>query len=118
MIASSVQQLIDTHGVAGTFTVTGAVSRSDTTLVRSNTVTTHTARVFVRNFTEREINSLVIAGDRRGYLAAKSLPFTPKTNDRLLADGQNYNIMSVDKRTANGSAAVFILHLRGVNFDG
>lgn len=82
--------------------------------------TTETTRDFTarvsppERFREHLIDgTLVKAGDLQAQLAAKGAPVVPEpARDRIVIDGESYQVLRVDPVTSGEEAALYTLHLR------
>jgi hypothetical protein len=112
-IQKRIKSIIEKQGENVTYKHQNQVTRNTSTLKNTITYTDYTIKAHIRLYTPKEIAGLVSEGDREMRIAADSLPVVPKNNSRVVVNSQLYNIISVDRRTAYGEDALYILQIRG-----
>src|SRR4030065_1792428 len=101
-----IKTILDAQGETVTYRRVTAQSRSATTLKKTNTLTdTTSVNAHIRLYEAKELSGLVQAGDRQMRIAASEITFTPNNNDKVTVGGVDFNVVSVDSRTAGGTEA-------------
>lgn len=103
------------QGETVTYRRVTSISRNSATQTRTNGYTNYTIKAHIRKFEAKEIVGLLQMGDREVRIATNSVSFIPSRNDHIIVGSEEFNVVSVDRRTANGSNALYILHIRGAN---
>lgn len=112
-IPEHVATILEAQGETVTYRRLSSVSFNETTLANTPTYTNSTIKAHARRYTAKEISGLVRDGDREVRIAADAVSFVPDENDIVLLGGDTYKVVSVDRRTAFGEDALYILTVRG-----
>jgi hypothetical protein len=112
--AADIKRIIEQRGQPVTYKRLASVSKNDDTQIRANTYTDYTIKVNVRQYKAQELVGLIIEGDREVRIAAQSISFVPKPQDKVVIDSITFNVVSVNTRTDIGENAVHIIRVRGI----
>ena len=112
-IPERINAVLQDHGETVTYRRVTGVAFNETTLANAPTYTNTTINAHVRKYNAKEIAGLVRDGDREVRIAADAVGFTPDENDIILIGGDTYKVVSLDRRTAFGEDALYILTVRG-----
>ncbi len=111
-IHSRVHQILTKQGETVTYrTLTGITRNAD--LSNTPAYTSYTVQAHIRLFEAKEISDIIAEGDRQMRIAADALSVVPKKNDEVVINSQRFNVIGCDRRTAYGTDALYILHIRG-----
>ena len=83
-----------------------------TTGALTETTSDTAVKGFVEDVTDRQVNDLIQADDRRCTIAASSLTNTPTTADRVVISSVNYQIIEVKTIEQDNTAISYELVLR------
>jgi hypothetical protein len=57
----------------------------------------------------------ILSGDRKLLISAERFEAFPKTTDKLIADGVEYNIINVSPLAPGGVSILYTLQIRGAS---
>ncbi len=114
---AGLRKLLVDHGENLTLSIHTINSFDTATLTQARTVTNHTVKTYLYDFTPSMIDGTsVLQGDRRAVLDSKtSTGITtpePRPNDKIVGNGDVVNIVHVKKIISNGQLMCYILHVR------
>jgi len=112
-IPARINAILASQGEPTTYRRVTGVAFSETTLANSPTYTEYAVAAHARKYSAKEISGLIRDGDREMRIASDAISFIPEENDIVLLGGDTYKVVSVDRRTANGEDALYILTIRG-----
>lgn len=104
-------QIIDYAGQDAIYRRVTSVTR--TGLDKSRVTQDYPLKVAVRKYKDSELGGLVQQGDREVRIASDNIYFRPAKNDKLIIDGETYNVESADVRAVRNRTALYILRIRG-----
>lgn len=111
-IQARVDNILDVQGESVTYKRV-VFNRDNATLSNVRTTTDYSVKAHIRLFEPQEIAGMVSEGDRQMRIAADALPIVPRKNDIVVVNSQQFNVVFVDRRTAYGTDALYILQIRG-----
>lgn len=108
--AATADRLIDKSGQQGTIT------RMENTGPAWNPIQSkvnYPCRLVVLKYSAKDIDgSLIKAGDKKVYVSAIGLKIEPKTTDKLIIQGKENTIISVDQLNPAGTVVYYICQCR------
>ena len=91
-----------------------ASSTAPSTLKRSISYTNFIIKAFVADYSPRDIVGQIQEGDRKVYISAKAITFTPETRDRVAVGDKTYDVVAINNLAAKGEETIYILRIRGL----
>ena len=79
----------------------------------ARTTVDYPARASLRAYRANEVIGAVRQGDREARIAARELPVTPTSEDKLVVEGKELAILAVDTRRLGAEDVLHILQVRG-----
>lgn len=108
--AATADRLIDKYGQQGTICRT---ENSGQAWNPTPTKADYPCVLVVLSYSAKDIDgTLIKSGDKKVYISAKNLNTVPKTTDKLLIQGKENTIISVDELNPAGAVIYYICQCR------